>query len=300
MKKYRFEILQAFSLALFVLLLLGTPGLINAGTDDYIIEAKDELIISLWGGEDNSSEVVVSEDGAIPFFYLGEVKVAGLTIGQARKHITERLADGYIKDPVVNIRISAYKSKKVVIHGELANPGTYILETNTTTLFNLISIAKGTTPKRGDIAKIFRSNPVNRTGNDAADDGKNKLPESSVEVVDLHALLDEGDLTKNVVIYPGDFVIIGKKTAVDYIYVGGAVNKPTEIEYEEGLTASHAVTKAGGFSDVASPNRTFVLRTMSDGSIQNIRVRLKDVKRGKSPDFPLMPGDRINVKESIF
>jgi polysaccharide biosynthesis/export protein len=303
LKKHRIEIIQAFSFALLVVLLMGTPNLVLASGDEYIIEAKDELMIALWGEEGFSSEVVVSEDGTVPFFYLGEVKVAGLTVGQARKHIAEKLADGFIKEPVVNLRVSAYKSKRVVIHGELVNPGTYLLETNTTTLFNLISIAGGTTQKRGDIAKIFRANPAKDNGDSgsaAHKDKNNKLPLSGVEVVDLHALLDGGDLTKDVIIYPGDFVIIGKKTAVDYIYVGGEVQNPKEIEYEEGLTASHAITRAGGFNDLAAPNRTIVLRTLADGTIQRVRVRLKDVEKGKTPDFPLKPGDRINVKQSIF
>ena len=122
-------------------------------------------------------------------------------------------------------------------------------------------------------------------------------------IVDLRGLLDRGDYSQDVVIYPGDFVYIGsikvENLANNFVFVGGAVRDPQQVQFTEGMTALQAVIKAGGFSEVASPNRTTITRTGPQGPVV-IRVRLRDIQRGRTADVPLQAGDRINVPESAF
>jgi protein involved in polysaccharide export with SLBB domain len=57
---------------------------------------------------------------------------------------------------------------------------------------------------------------------------------------------------------------------------------------------------AGGFKDVAAPNRTTVTR-IEDGKEKTIIVDLNKVKKGdQSLDILLKTGDTVNVPESHF
>lgn len=319
--------------------------------EDYIVGPRDILYISVWGEGDMQEKVEVPADGEVPFFFIGKVRVAGLTVSQVRDKLTTQLADGYIRNPLVIVKVEEYHSKEVQIQGAVAKPGTYILTTNTTTLLKLISMAGGTTPERGNRAIITRGEAwreaeiarllANRETDAVAGDTssppappfgwmadsapgssvdassappappapkpKTKLPEvpANVQVtVDLRDLLDRGDYVHDLTIHPGDFVMIGSSKVdtitENYVFVEGAVRTPQQIEFAQGLTALQAVIQAGGFSDVASPNRSTLTRVAPDGTISSTRIKLRDIQRGKLPDVPLKPGDRINVPESIF
>lgn len=357
----------------FILVAAATTGEVS---EDYIIGPRDILNVVVWGETDMAEKVEVASDGTIPFFYVGKVKVAGLSVSQARDRLVALLADGYIRNPVVILKVEEFHSKEVQIQGAIALPGTYVLTTNDTTLLKLISMAGGAVERRGKWAFVTRGeawreqerakaasatpsigvaagstsapaagstsepvagstavsltdpaagstsqpptaapNPSIKTGTPATPILPSSIPaalsyltprgsDTTQVVVDLSGLLDRGDYTQDVIIYPGDFVLIGsinvENPAANFVFVGGAVRSPQAIEFTEGMTALQAAIKAGGFTEIASANRATITRTSADGIPVTIRVRLKDIQRGKEADVPLQAGDRINVPESIF
>jgi polysaccharide export outer membrane protein len=87
------------------------------------------------------------------------------------------------------------------------------------------------------------------------------------------------------------------------IYVLGEVKKPGSITLpvERRLTVLEAITLAGGFTDLAAPDRTKVLRN-ANGQNQNIPVEISRItKQGdKSADIFLEPNDTVYVPQSFF
>jgi len=85
------------------------------------------------------------------------------------------------------------------------------------------------------------------------------------------------------------------------VFVIGEVRNPGAISMlGKYLTVLEAVVKAGGFTDIAAPNRTKVIR-LEDGTEQTIKVNLDKVKKGdRSLDIILQPGDTIVVPETYF
>ena len=87
------------------------------------------------------------------------------------------------------------------------------------------------------------------------------------------------------------------------IYVLGEVKKPGAIQLptERKLTVLEAITLAGGFTDIAAPARTKVLRN-ADGQNQSIEVKISRItKEGdKSADIFLEPNDTVFVPQSFF
>ena len=87
------------------------------------------------------------------------------------------------------------------------------------------------------------------------------------------------------------------------IYVLGEVKKPGSIALpaERRLTVLEAITLAGGFTDLAAPDRTKVLRNAA-GQNQSIQVEISRItKQGdKSADIYLEPNDTVFIPQSFF
>ena len=87
------------------------------------------------------------------------------------------------------------------------------------------------------------------------------------------------------------------------IYVLGEVRNPGSIQLptERRLTVLEAITMAGGFTGLAAPDRTKILRN-ANGQNQNIQVEISRItKQGdKSADIFLEPNDTVFVPQSFF
>jgi len=82
----------------------------------------------------------------------------------------------------------------------------------------------------------------------------------------------------------------------------GQVKDPGEMELpvEGGLDLLGAVAMAGGFTRIADPGRVTVRRIV-DGKDVVLRVNAKDLEKNDNvKPFLVMPGDTINVPESLF
>jgi polysaccharide export outer membrane protein len=87
------------------------------------------------------------------------------------------------------------------------------------------------------------------------------------------------------------------------IYVMGAVTNPTMVAYRKGIRILDIILGAGGFSKFARENNVLVLRKQGEGgSMKEIVVKAKDLMKDGdlSQNIPMMPGDFVIVKESIF
>jgi protein involved in polysaccharide export with SLBB domain len=81
-----------------------------------------------------------------------------------------------------------------------------------------------------------------------------------------------------------------KKLRERYFYVFGEVKNPGKYEFEKGTTVLKAITTAGGVTDIASINRTKVVRE-EEGMRKKLKVKMND---------PVFPEDIIIVPESFF
>ena len=159
----------------------------------------------------------------------------------------------------------------------------------------------------GDLLEItvFKEADMNRTvrisGNGTVTyplAGNVKL--SDLTVPEAEALL--ADKLSEFLVKPQVTAFI-KEYSNKQIYVLGEVKKPGSITLpaERRLTVLEAITLAGGFTDLAAPDRTKVLRN-SDGQNQNIQVEISRItKQGdKSADIYLEPNDTVFIPQSFF
>jgi polysaccharide export outer membrane protein len=254
---------------------------------DYKIGAKDLLVIRVIGHEDASATVRVSEEGKISMPYLGEVLVTGLTKAGLEKELVQQLAsNGIFQSPQVTVFIEEYKSNIVSIIGAVRNPGEYEL-IGRLTLMDLIAKAGGPTGEEGREIIIYRR--LNGNSDSL------KIPRDS--------LLDEGDPDLNVPLQPGDVINVPIDRVVR-IYVRGQVRTPGMLEVKKSdlpnFTVTKAIAQAGGFSERAAKGSVKILRINAQGNEEIIKVNVRNIEKGKRPDFKLKEGDVVIVPEGIF
>lgn len=88
------------------------------------------------------------------------------------------------------------------------------------------------------------------------------------------------------------------------IVLMGEVKKPGVYPLPFGgkMTLLQAIAGAGGFTDLASPDRVSLVRRLPDGGQTTLKIRVSDLLggKGKQPDVPLEPNDVIMVPQVFF
>ncbi len=128
MKKYklfRLPLLVAI-FALFVALEGRTDE--NARTDeaaegDHKIAPLDIITIDVVGEKDLSKELRVSTSGTITFPFLGSIEVKGKTPAEVESLLKEKLGKDYLVNPQVIITVKEYRSRTVLVIGQVNKPG---------------------------------------------------------------------------------------------------------------------------------------------------------------------------------
>ncbi|MFA5147891.1 MAG: polysaccharide biosynthesis/export family protein [Candidatus Omnitrophota bacterium] len=159
-------------------------------TQDYRVGNEDILDIAVLQPEQLALTVTVSPDGSITFPYIGKVDVKGKTPSEVQDEIQSRLADGYLKYPVVSVAVKESRSKKFYVYGEVLKPGTYFLEDNMTVM-KAISTAGGFT-KYGSSSRVKVLRP--------------KAGAAGYETIKANMKLIMNGLAKDIVLEPGDIV----------------------------------------------------------------------------------------------
>ena len=83
-------------------------------------------------------QYLVDNDGRINFPVLGELKLGGLTKGQAEQLIVKNLKPYIKENPIVTVRMSNYK---ISVLGEVARPGTFTITNEKVNLLEALAMA---------------------------------------------------------------------------------------------------------------------------------------------------------------
>ncbi len=268
-------------------LILFSPYLFSQKMDtaDYRIGPKDLLDISVFGLDELTKTVRVSEDGNITLPLLGGVEVEGLSKDELEKKISQLLEEKYLQNPQVTIFIREYQSKRVSVLGAVRNPGPYEL-LGRQTLLQIISQAGGITNESGKAIIVIRE----------VEEGVSTALKISIDDLFL-----EGDARLNIPLQPNDIVNIPIDRIVN-IYVFGQVRRPGALGVRRSNipTLLQAIGQAGGFSERASKGKVLIKRIDDDGKEIRIKVNVKSIIKGKRKDIELLENDVVIVPDTIF
>jgi len=277
------------SLICLIMLILPICGICDQSSDRFVYKVGSGDIITLTiiagGVKQAKADLVVSEQGEVSLPFIGNVKASGLTLKNLEKKLYVLLEKDYFVDPQVNIQMKEYHSLNFTISGAVKGAGKYELDFHPSVI-DLIAQAGGVVQGRGNIAYVIReqqggdSEPIN---------------------INLSKLLDEGDMSQNIMLKTGDRVYIPLAKRLNQmttkIYLEGEIKRPGMIDYQPGLTILSACIMAGGFDKYAAPGRSWIIR-LEGGKQKIIKVDLDKIKDGKLTDVSLKPGDHIHIPES--
>lgn len=104
-------------------------------------------------------------------------------------------------------------------------------------------------------------------------------------------------LEKDYLVNPQVSVFVEQYSTVS---IFGEVEKPGVYPIEGNLSVMELISKAEGFTKIASPNKVKIIRTNQDGTKEEIMVKVKNIINKQESDVPLKAGDVIVVPESMF
>jgi polysaccharide export outer membrane protein len=221
----------------------------------------DTVHITVFQQPDLTTDARVSEQGTIAMPLVGQVKVGGMTTGEASTKIADSLKQGqYLKSPQVAMTLTTVRSRQVSVLGMIVRPGRYPLAEGSPRIPDLIAEAGGIAAGGSENVTVIR-------------DGQPQV---------VHAL------SKDFQLKGGDTVVI-ERAPVFYIY--GEVVHAGAYPVGQNLTVMQAISIGGGITPRGSESRVKLRRTQPNGNVVE-----KDAKLTET----VQPNDVIFVKESIF
>jgi polysaccharide export outer membrane protein len=110
---------------------------------DATLGAGDLFDIRVFEEPNLSGTYQVDEEGTIDFPLVGRVAVAGHLASDVATLLSKRLT-AFVKNPQISVLVRDMVSKRIVVYGQVAKPGTYPYA-NAMTISQLISLAGGFT-----------------------------------------------------------------------------------------------------------------------------------------------------------
>ena len=234
----------------------GKPTNAVQATPDYKIGPGDILSIIVWdhpelttpAGQYRSADqagTVVTEDGTIYYPYVGSLQVAGKTTRQVRDLLASRLSK-FIEKVQLDVRMTAFRSKRVYVVGEVIKPGLQEVTDIPMTVLEAVNRAGGFGPE-ADHSRVL----LTRKG--------------TTYRVDIQAMYEAGATEQNALLEPGDILNVQDRS-FNKIFVLGEVAKPGSlIMTKRRSTLAEALSDAGYIAqDRSNPKWIYVMRGDSD------------------------------------
>lgn len=251
-----------------------------------------------YGGATEIDAQEVTQSGFITLPYIDDVKLKDKTVSEVQKEIYKKTKK-FFKNPQVEVKVTEYNSRRVVVTGEVAKPGEQKIQAKELTILNALEAAGGVTAD-GDLQ--------NATLTDA---------NGAVEKLDLLALLTKGDVSQNRTLQTNDVLYIPTNHR-NKVFVMGEVVKPAAQSIPKGrLTLTEVLNDATGLDKItASKSKVYVIRGVlhekdlepkgkmlpaPDVALASIAVYQLDVNNPAAfvvgDQFMLQPRDVVYVSE---
>ena len=92
--------------------------------EDYIIDTGDSIVLEFYPANELSGIFPVNEEGELFLPRLDETFVRGLTKSELKTLLEKRYAE-FLIDPEIKVNIAVFKGIRVLVKGEIRNPGFY-------------------------------------------------------------------------------------------------------------------------------------------------------------------------------
>lgn len=243
-----------------------------ATPQNYKLGPGDEVVIDMWGNNEEHISQVISPEGSIMIAQLGPVYLNGMTINEANKYIKGVFARKYAglgdNETEINVTLGDIRTIQVDIMGEVSTPGTFRISPFST-VFHALYNAGGI----NDIGSM-RNIQVLRNGR-------------KVATVDIYDYLFKGKQTGNIRLQEGDVIIVPPYSQL--VEVAGNVKRPMAYEIKPTETVATLLDYAGGFSGDAYGG---MVRLERQNGTEN---ELFNIDKAQFASYKLKDGDVVTI-----
>ncbi len=210
---------------------------------EYQVGPGDEIVIQLFGKENQTHRLRVNREGVVNFPTLGPVQVGGMSFSNVRESLQQR-----VREQMIGVRsdvtMGELRTMQIFVMGDAYKPGAY-------TVSGLTTISQA----------IYYSGGFSESG--ALRDIQLKRNGKLIRRLDMYDLLLKGDTRNDVRLMPGDVVFIGpvKQT----VSIEGEVNRPAIYEIKPGESYAHILNMAAGLTANAYADQVQVKRSAKNG-----------------------------------
>ena len=233
----------------------------------------DSIRVTVFQNPDLTTETRVSSQGTIKLPLIGDVKVSGMSPGDAVNSIANKLKDeNFVRDPQVSISVIQVRSRQVTVLGQVARPGRYALDDTSSKLTDILALAGGISPGGCDIVTLMKV----RNG---------KTEKQEIDVSKMDSTVEQ---SPNVDVENGDTIFV-QRAPMFYIY--GEVQHAGSYRLESRMNVMQALSIGGGLTLRGTERGIKIHRNSGDGTLTKIDAKMGD---------QIHANDIIYVDESFF
>lgn len=238
----------------------------------YILGVGDEIRISIFGTSQTDIQQKILEDGSIQPYGLAKIFVKGLSLKQAKKIITKRLANNYdFRSDELAIRIDATRTIMVNIFGEVSTQGGFNLSA-LNSAFNALSASGGPT-EFGSVREIQWIRGNKKT------------------ILDFYKFMKDPSISADLALENNDILFV--PVAQKIVTISGAVKRPMKYEITGKENLKDLIAFAGGTTVDARPDYVKITRII-EGEEKLFEYDLSKVLASQQT-VELKNGDRVDI-----
>ena len=268
------------------------------GVPEYIIGPGDILTINLReGSKINTYDALVRPDGKISYSFIDNIAVSGHTASEVNEILTEALKR-YIREPRLEIVIKEYKSKSVLLFGQInvlqqgtSGPGKYPLLGKTRVLDLIVAAGGAISGKETGGNADLRQVELVRQGERYS--------------LNLYNAMFQGDVSDNIILDNGDIVTVPEmSTFAQRVYVFGQVKSQGILKLKDSQDLLTAIALSGGTTPVAVKTDIKIIREYEErqGKPIILSANLDQIllQGDLAQNIKLKDGDVIYVPRSVI
>jgi polysaccharide export outer membrane protein len=192
-KRHLYRAVAILFSAIFASLAVAQTGAFADRNPRYILQPSDVLEIHYRYSPEFDQTVTVQPDGFVSLQLIGDLKLRGLTVDQAKAAILEKASER-LKDPEITVVLKEFEKPYFVVGGEVNTPGRFEMRGSMTAL-QAIAMAGGFKAASAKHSQVIL---YRRVGPGLA----------QTEILDLKAAMNPGSSEPLADLHPGDLLIV--------------------------------------------------------------------------------------------
>jgi len=205
---------------------------------EFVLGVGDSLDFSVYRNDDLKMSTKINPSGSIFFPLIGDVRAAGRTMSDLQGELRERYSK-YLVDPQIIISLSSVQSVKIMVLGEVKNPGIFSLDTDLTVMEAVAKAGGWTTDaKLSDIILL-----------------RNVAGKVETQALNMGSAMQGGSVPNNKQLQPKDIVYVPTKTIADisrYMTYLSSILSPIVLLEGGIVLAPQAIDVLGGKKSTAN------------------------------------------------